>query len=158
MTDDDSALTLRIVRGPHHVSTLSSLLRSLQAAVREAAADTDAGAAFRDRSGPSLMAEIDAHPDGGAAVRFRFVNADGSPAPGVSSSSFAAFLSRVETALATLPQRTLWGTTVRMGGSSPAGSERIRQFLEDLTRLEDASVEIGRRRIELREGALWVGN
>ena len=154
---DMSALILRLKHGPRPVSALSAFLRTLQAAVRETAASNPAGAALLDqRPGPTLSADIGS--DGESTTfSLQFSDSSGAPMDSLSHDSFLRFMQELAATLSAQPQRDLWGSPVVTHRTSPDDRERVREVLEELSRLGNASLEYGRRKIELTEGAGWLG-
>ena len=155
-SEDKSVLILRLKPGPRPVSALSAFLRTLQAAVREAAASEPAGAPlFEQRPGPTLAADLSPQ-DGSTVVSFRFCDSTGTPIESLSSVAFQRFMHDLSSTLSSQPQRDLWGSPVFASRSATDDRERMREVLEDLSRLGNASLECGRRKIELNEGAVWL--
>ena len=128
---------LELVLGGYRlpVSNLSSLLRVLQAALREVARSDDATRQpFLQRPHPVLhlstqVSELD------LVLRFTFVDPlDGSPLPQLSSSAFNTFLDEFSRFLKTLPQRGLWGDSASGAPRRHYESDVARRF--DQVRLE----------------------
>ena len=157
--NDASVLALKLRPGPRPVSALSAFLRTLQAAVREIAASSPSGATlFDQRPGPTLAADFTPQDDA-IVVSFRFCDPSGEPLQELSTETFRRFMQDLVSTLSAHPQRDLWGAPVFHSRSgSDDESTRMREVLDDLSRLGDASLECGRRRIELNEGAVWLAD
>ena len=156
-TADDARLIMRIGEGAHAVSALSSLLRTMQAAVRECAARTDEGASLFDRHpAPLLTAEFAHDGEAGTRIMLQFCDGTGAPIPELSESAFGAFMRELGVAISAQSQRTLWGASTRPRPPSGDSSSRVHLFLDDLTRLGTAAIVLGDRKIEVRDGSIWV--
>lgn len=159
MDSSESALTLGIGSAGLHVSTLSSLLRTLQAAVRDATQGSEAGRRLlAAQPAPVLTVEIPATAGGPLLLSFSFTGPEGGTLHELNTTAFGAFLSGLEAALQVTPQQTMWGRPVRPLIRSAAENERLRLFLEDLVRLGDVTISAGARQIVIREGRVEGGD
>lgn len=159
MGSNEFALSVRIRASSLHVSTLSSLLRTLQAAVRDAAQGSEAGKRMlAAQPAPVLAVDTAAAAGGPVTLSFRFTDADGGTLHELNGAAFGAFMSGLEAALKVSPQRAMWGRPVRPLVRSAAESERLRLFLEDLVRLGDVTISAGRRQIVIAEGRVESGD
>jgi hypothetical protein len=153
MPERNSRLTLTTGSSSLHVSALSSLLRTLQAAVRDAAHGAEAGARLLAAQPPPVLeVSVTGVAGEGLTLSFGFLGPDGAPQAELDAVAFPAFMSGLAAALRVSPQRTLWGTPVRPITHTTAENERMRLFLEDLVRLRDVTVSAGERTITISEG------
>ncbi len=147
-----SPLVLVISSPVQQVSLLSSLLRTLQAAVRDCAQNTEAGrSAFSGQDAPVLVAATETE-DSGLRIAFSFRGPSGSELGEFDRVAFSAFIADMASALKTSPQRTLWGTPVRPLVRASDEGERMRLFLEDLVRLGDVTVAAGENKLVISGG------
>ncbi|MBM3949317.1 MAG: hypothetical protein FJ312_08815 [SAR202 cluster bacterium] len=96
------------------VSSLSALLRALQAALREVAmADADVAAHFAQRPQPILvLSKVSS--EGTLTLHFTFAGPkDSKPLADLSAQVFGPFMARFGEFLKALPQPSLWGTASR---------------------------------------------
>ena len=126
------------------VSSLSSLLRVLQAALREIArGQPDTREQFAQQPQPVLYLSTDGAEEG-LVLRLTFGGAsDSAPMPELSSSIFGAFVEQLGQLIKRMPQRSLWGEPV---GGPPVARQasavegRLDQVRMELRRLSRASV------------------
>jgi len=146
-------LTIRLNSATQHVSGLSSLLRTLQAAVRDAAQKTEAGAKMLAAQPAPVMGVT---VRGGAGrpleLAFHFSGPDGIAIAELDAAAFGAFMSELAAALKITPQRTLWATPLRPLIRSAGDNERMRLFLEDMSRIGGVEISWGGRMVALSEG------
>ncbi len=168
MTAEGSAsrveLRLLLAAGPLGVSAMSSLLRVIQAAVRESArADAAARGLFEEPVAPSLYMTVSAGEGGASELRFYFGMPDGSDLPTeAASSAFSVFITDLADRVRGLPQPGLWGGAVGGAGRAEAESDVARRTGEvyaELRRLPRSVLSFGGReicvdgdRVELRYG------
>ena len=153
MDNNEFALSVRIGSSSLHVSTLSSLLRTLQAAVRDATQGSEAGKRMlAAQPAPVLVVDTVAAAGGPVTLSFRFTGPDGETLHELNSAAFGAFMSGLEAALKVTPQRAMWGRPLRPLVRSAAENERLRLFLEDFVRLGAVTISVGGRRIVIAEG------
>ena len=168
MTTEDASgrVELRLVLddGPLGVSAMSSLLRVVQAAVRESArADSAARGLFEEPIAPSLYVTFSAGEGGSSELRFYFEMPDGSDlAAEAASNAFAAFITDLADRVKGLQQPGLWGGAV--GGARRLEAEsdvarRMGEVYAELRRLPRSVLSFGGReicvdgeRVELRYG------
>lgn len=150
----DSATALRLTASPPvlHVSGLSSLLRTFQAAVRDAAHETDAGRMLSVQPPPVLALRFAHGP--GLSIEFGFVDQAGGGLPDLDRAAFGAFMDALAAALKITPQRSLWGTPARPLVRSAGENERLKLFLEDLLRMGDVQVSCRGRSVAIRDGRI----
>ena len=153
-----STLILRLASATQPASSLSSLLRTLQAAVREAVQATPEGAQrFAEATHPILLTSMrEPEGEGGLELRFYFADrASSTRQPELSETAFAAFMDTLGQALKAQPQRMLWDAPSRPprgGGPSP----RIRQVWDDLGRFKNVTLSVGTRRIAVSGGSVEI--
>ena len=139
---------------------MSSLLRVMQAALREAARRTSAGAqSFAEKPEPILMVTATSGGPGEDTpleLALSFVDASTRrPLAELSQAGFDAFLDIVEKLLKSQPRRTLWGQPAGLprGEHSPGGGSeldgRVARAWGELSRFSNVSLELGKRRIDL---------
>ncbi len=153
---DGGRVELRLLLGEGHlgVSALSSLLRVLQAAVRESArADTAAKELFEEPIAPSLYMSLSRSEDDALTIAFYFGMPDGPALPEeAASSAFNAFMTDLADRVKLLPQPALWGRAV--GGVSRARDEsdisrRMGEVHAELRRLPRSVLSFGGREIRI---------
>ena len=129
---DASRLELAVDSGNLPVSSLSSLLRVLQATLREVArGDDDTREVFSQQSQPvlHLFTRI---AEGELVMGFAFVGPlDAEAMSEVSERVFGRFLGRLSQLIKTLPQRGLWGDLVA-GGRQQRHESGVEQRLDHL--------------------------
>ena len=133
------------------VSSLSSLLRSVQAAVREAArTNTEANQVLSQPPQPVLVVSMTSRGDD-LILSFTFASTpDARPMPRLSELAFGAFLREFNELFKKLPQRGLWGQSV--GGSAKGHpqsdvSRRLDQVRSELRRFPRAGIRFAGRTI-----------
>ena len=144
-------LTIEIAEGTVSVSYISSLLRVVQAALREVALDTD-GAREHFESRPQPLLAMPALAGGDSiAMSFVFVDPrDDSPMEGLSAATFGSFLDRLQAYVTSLPQPSLFGGASRRP-SREADTEVDRRMDQVYAELRRAS------RVTLRHGGRSLG-
>ncbi len=153
MAGTDNVLTLSVSRATQHVSALSSLLRTLQAAVRDSAQGTAAGQRLLSgQPAPVLEVAVSSGAGSPLTLSFEFNGPGHEPIEELNDAAFGAFMTELATALNVSSQRMLWGTPVRPLARSPVENERMRLFLEDLARIGDVVVSAGGRKITIKDG------
>ena len=152
MIEPADAMLLEIPNGSIKVSGFSSLLRSLQAAIRDTV-----GAPLLDeynqQSGPFLVTAIATSPHGGATLKLWFADGDDRPLPETTHTAFTRFFRETETAMQRGDQRTFWGTPA---AAVVAGddSSRMTRFMANLRTFGTATLSYRNVAIELRNGAV----
>ena len=145
-------LTIEIAEGTVSVSYMSSLLRVVQAALREVALDTE-GAREHFESRPQPLLAMPALAGGDSiAMSFVFVDPqDGSPMEELSAATFGSFLDRLQAYVTSLPQPSLFGGAVAPAASREADTEVDRRMDQVYAELRRAS------RVTLRHGGRSLG-
>ena len=131
------------------VSYLSSLLRVVQAAVREVARRAD-GARESFEKQPQPVLHLTVHPDDAElTLRFTFADpVDSEPLPELSSIAFNAFVEQFTQLLKGLPQRGLWGESIGSAQPGRFDSEvyrRLDQVRLEMRRFTRARLNLGRQ-------------
>ncbi len=149
-----SQLILKLSSNVYPVSTLSATLRTLQAAVRDAASRTETGHQITEsRPAPTLMTRIDGK-DGRIQLHLFFAAPGGPPLQRVSQDAFCAFMEELAQALKSQPHRTLWGTRPR--AREEQTSRRMKLFLDDVMRLGEVEVAACSRRVRITDAGIDI--
>ena len=147
-------LTLTLDARSLPLSSASSTLRALQAALRGVARGLPEYRALFDRQPqPILLLDAALAPDGELSFSIYFADpADDSPMRELSARAFAAFMSQFGDELKKTPQRGLWGRMSRRTPPPRAFMSESQRRLDDLRvemrRLKKASLRCDRRAIE----------
>ncbi len=153
-------LTIEIAQATVSVSYMSSLLRVVQAAVREVALDTG-GAREHFEGKPQPLLAMPA-PEGGDSTTMSFVFVDpqdGSAMEGLSAATFGSFLDRLQSYVTSLPQPSLFGGASRRP-TRDAGTEverRMDQVYAELRRASRVTLRHGGRSLGIEGDRLEVG-
>ncbi len=145
-------LRLVLAEGPLGVSAMSSLLRVIQAAVRESARDDAAARGlFEEPVAPSLYVTFAPGEGGSSELRFHFEMPDGSDlADEAASNAFSVFVTDLADRVKGLPQPGLWGGAI--GGATRSQDEtavarRMGEVYAELRRLPSSVLSFGGREI-----------
>ncbi len=164
-TGRKDALILGLPSSTQSVSAFHSLLRTTQAAIREAAQSSPEGAvAFTSSPAPQLVFQVIDTSSEGMVIEFRFAEPSADHAPhSVSQLAFTAFMDGLSTYIKSSPVRTLWGNVPprgdaarRLGNESAPLDDRMEQVVAELERLGDVSLQLGERRISLTRGGVEI--
>ncbi len=140
---------------------MSSLLRVMQAALRESARGTPEGTGpFAGKPEPILMVTADAGGDG-KELLLTFAFADAAtrrPIDALSKAGFASFFDAVEFLLKSQPRRTFWGGPTRLSSTGDETADRVALAWQELSRLSNVSLELGDRRIEASESSIEISS
>lgn len=153
---DGEALTITLRPALQSASALSSLLREVQAALREAGRlAPESAPRFESEQPPVLMVAMET-PDDGLSLRFEFADAvSRAPVPAISVAAAGKLVAALEAELKRRPQRTLWGqpaVSARRRASDLDRdhlAERAKSVLRELARASSVSVAFEGRRIEI---------
>lgn len=145
------------------VSALSSLLREVQAALREAARIAPESAPrFDVEQPPVLMAGIETVDDA-LSLNFEFADAiSRKPAPAISLAAARRLVTALESELKRRPQRTLWGKPAASARRRATDadrdqlSDRAGSVLAELARVTSVSIAVEGRRIEISGEAVEI--
>ncbi len=153
-------LSIEIAEGSVSVSYMSSLLRVVQAALREVALNTE-GAREHFESRPQPLLAMPALAGGDSImVSFVFVDPqDGSPMETLSAATFGSFLDRLQAYVTSLPQPSLWGGASRRPPRD-ADSEvdrRMDQVYAGLRRAAKVTLRLRGRSLEFEGDRLEIG-
>ena len=158
---DVDHLTVELRPGSVPVSFLSSLLRVLQAALREVArSDEGTRGQFDQRPQPILvLSKLVA--DGELGLSLVFVNpVDSTPIGPLSDRTFVAFLDRFSEFVKGLPQPGLWGGAARRPAPGHFESEldrRLDQLYREVRRSTKATLMFKNRTIEIEGDRMEIG-
>ena len=153
-------LSIEIAQATVSVSYMSSLLRVVQAALREVALDT-AGSREHFESRPQPLLAMPA-PAGGDSIALSFVFVDpqdGSPMDELSAATFGSFLDRLQSYVTSLPQPSLFGGASRRP-TREADTEverRMDQVYAELRRASMVTLRHGGRSLGIEGDRLEVG-
>ena len=160
-TSDFQGLEITVDSSNLPVSGLSSLLRVVQAALREVARVEEATREqLLERPQPTL--HLSATTDE-ANLTFRLIFADPTdrtPLLDLSTTTFRAFLSQLRRFVEKIPQRDLWGEAVGSPGRGEFHSEaekRIDQVRQELRRLPKAKLTFEGQSITFEGDRMEIG-
>ncbi len=152
MKTDTQTLTLTLHDPPFKVSNLSSLFRSLQAAVREtAAAGEPVENLFSNQQGPFLVSEVSTDSDGKLVLSMWFADRDNAPLEERSEETFARAIAELERTILRGSQHTFWGAPAYQSEIHDDDSRMLR-FVAVLRAFRSATVAYGERAVVLRDG------
>ena len=145
-------LTLTLHDPPFKVSNLSSLFRSLQAAVREtAAAGEPVESLFSNHQGPFLVTDVANGSDGELTMSLWFVDRDNQPLTDRSEETFVSAISELERAILRGSQHTFWGAPAYQSEIHEDDSRMLR-FSAVLRAFRSATISYNGRSVVLRDG------
>lgn len=152
-----ASLVIELTPASQSVSAVSSLLREVQAALREAARTVpDTARMFEGDQSPALTVRFTGAASG-VSMQFAFVDAaTRAPLARVSDAVATRFMRALEDVLKQRPRRTLWGQQATVAlrksrdGSRDPVAERAAVVLAELGRAHAASVAAVGRRIQLQ--------
>ena len=152
MKSTDYKMTLTLHAPPFKVSSLSSLFRSLQAAVREtAAAGEPIDNLFSNQNGPFLVTEVSNGTSGDLTLAMWFADRENVPLDERTDETFARTISELERAILRGSQHTFWGTPAYHSEIHEEDSRMLR-FIAVLRVFRHATIAYGERRVLLRDG------
>lgn len=152
MKPTDEKLTLTLHQPPYKVSALSSLFRSLQAALREtAAAGEPVETLFSNQQGPFLVTDVEHTSDGELVLSIWFADRDDAPLNDRSKETFGRAISDLERTILRGAQHTFWGTPAYRPELHEADSRMLR-FIAVLRAFRSATISFDDRTIVLRDG------
>ena len=150
---DEGILTVQLDPSDLSVSYLSSLLRVVQAALREVARSEDGTRQRFDRHPQPVLRLSRLDTDDALTLHFTFADPqDGTPLNELSSQTFDALLDRFSEFVRGLPQPGLWGGAARRPPPGPSESElarRMGQLYRHLRRAPKATMRTQGRSIEI---------
>lgn len=146
-------LTIRLQPSNLSVSYLSSLLRVVQAAVREVARSDDGTRPIFDRNPQPILELSRLETDDGLTLYFTFTDPqDGTSLNELSSQAFDALLDRFGEFVRGLPQPGLWGGAANRSAQRPFEDEltrRMDQLYREMRRSPRATMRAQGRTIEI---------
>lgn len=152
MTAEDAKLILTLHDPPFKVSNLSSLFRSLQAAVREtAAAGEPVESLFSNRRGPFLVTDVSNETDGELRMSLWFVDCNNRPLIDRSKETFVSAISELERTILRGSQHTFWGAPAYQSEIHEDDSLMLR-FIAVLRAFRSATISYDGRSVILRDG------
>ena len=150
---DQDALAIELAAGAIPVSYLSSLLRVVQACLREVARSDDGTRRHFERQPQPMLVLAGMDSDSGITVKFVFTDPLGeTPLEELSSRTFNAFLDRLSEFVRELPQPGLWGGAALIPPHAPFKTElsrRMDQMYRELRRSSRVTLRFGGRSIEI---------
>ena len=145
-------LTLTLHDPPFKVSNLSSLFRSLQAAVREtAAAGEPIESLFSNQQGPFLVMDVTNGTNGELTMSLWFVDRDNRPLTDRSEETFVSAISELERTILRGSQHTFWGAPAYQSEIHEDDSRMLR-FIAVLRAFRSATISYDGRSVVLRDG------
>lgn len=147
---NDHKLRVRLGNAPHKVSALSSLFRSLQAAVRETAvAGAPIDSMFSNQEGPFLLAEVESKTNENITFALWFADRDNNPLEQTSVKVFSRAMNELEQCVNRGSQHTFWGspaTAIRIDQTD----DRMARFIANLRVIGAATVSFKDVTIQLQ--------
>ena len=145
-------LTLTLHEPPFKVSNLSSLFRSLQAAVREtAAAGEPVENLFSNQQGPFLVTDVTNGTDGELTMSLWFVDRENRPLTDRTHETFISAISELERTILRGSQHTFWGAPAYQSEIHDDDSRMLR-FIAVLRAFRSATISYAGRNVVLRDG------
>lgn len=146
-------MTLEIANDAIKVSGFSSLLRSLQAAVRDAVGGPLLLDDYSQRLGPFLVTSVVNTGESNTTLQFWFADKHNQPLWDTTRTAFNRFFREFEVALQKGNQRTFWGTPA-YAISAPEDDNRMNRFIANLRTFGSATLTYDKNIVELRNGAI----
>ena len=150
---DQELLEMKLNPSHLHVSYLSSLLRVVQAALREVAQSEDGTRHHFDQRPQPILVLSSLETDDDLTLHFTFADPrDSTPLGELSSQTFNALLDRFREFVRRLPQPSLWGGAAPGSSQRPFESElarRMDQLHRELRRSTKATIRFRDRAIEV---------
>ncbi len=145
-------LTLTLHDPPFKVSNLSSLFRSLQAAVREtAAAGEPVESLFSNQQGPFLVTDIAHSGNDELVLSMWFADRENAPLEERSIETFNRTMTELESTILRGSQHTFWGTPAYQSELHNDDSRMLR-FIAVLRAFRSATISYNDRTVVLRDG------
>ena len=157
MTQAGHPMVLEIANDTVKVSGFSSLLRSLQAAIRDVVGGTLLLDDYSQRHGPFLVTSIAGSSDARIVLQFWFADHENRPLWDTTHNAFQRFLREFEVALQRGNQRTFWGTpaTAIVAGDY---DDRMSRFIATLRTFGTATITYRNSVVNLQNGAIDLSN
>ena len=153
MTELRSPMVLEIANDTVKVSAFSSLLRSLQAAIRDVVGGPLLLDDYSQRHGPFLVTSMVSSSNSRIVLEFWFADHENRPLWDTTHTAFQRFLREFEKALQRGNQRTFWGTpaTAIIAGDD---DNRMSRFIATLRTFGTASITYRDSVVNLQNGAI----
>ena len=149
-SDNDHKLRVRLGNAPHKVSALSSLFRSLQAAVRETAvAGAPIDSMFSNQEGPFLLAEVELKTREDITFALWFADRDNNALEKTSVKVFSRAMRELEQCVSRGSQHTFWGSPAS-AVSIDQTDDRMARFISNLRVVGSATVSFQGVTIQLQ--------
>ena len=160
-TSDFQGLEITVDSSNLPVSGLSSLLRVVQAALREVARGDEATREqLSERPQPTLHLSATTD-EANLTLRLTFADpTDRTPLLDLSTATFRAFLSQLRRLVEKIPQRDLWGEAVggpSIGESHSDAEKRIDQVRQELRRLPKAKLTFEGQSVTFEGDRMEIG-
>ena len=146
-------MTLEIASEAIKVSGFSSLLRSLQAAVRDAVGGPLMLDDYSQRLGPFLVTSLVNNGESNTTLQFWFADNSNQPLWDTTRTAFNRFFREFEVALQKGNQRTFWGTPAYAMGATEHDN-RMNRFIANLRTFGSATLTYNSNIVKLRNGAI----
>ncbi len=152
MTASIPKFTLTLHEPPFKVSNLSSLFRSLQAAVREtAAAGQPVENLFSNQEGPFLVADLSNTNKDGLVLSLWFADRNDAPLEERSEETFSRAFDELENTVTSGSQHTFWGAPA-YPSDWHYNPSRMMRFITVLRPFRSATIVYRDRVLVLRDG------
>ena len=153
MTDTATTMTLQLRNTPLKVSAFSSLLRSMQAAIRDTVGGPLLLDEYSQQHGPFLVTSIIDNSDDNVTLALWFADGDDQPLWDITHTVFERFMRAIEVALSRGDQRTFWGAPAT-GLVLGQGDSRMTRFIANLRTFGSATMTYRDCTLELQNGAI----
>lgn len=145
-------LELILDQGHVPVSYISSLLRTLQAAIREVAVSSENTRSYFDKQPQPTLVLISIVSDEQISMCLGFEDPiNKTILPTLSENTFSTFLDKLSEFVMSLPQPSLWGGAARKSSTNPESemSNRMDQVYAELRRAKKVNLKFKTRSIEI---------
>lgn len=147
---NDHKLRVGLGNAPHKVSALSSLFRSLQAAVRETAvAGAPIDSMFSNQEGPFLLAEVESKTNENIIFALWFADRYNNPLEKISIKVFSRAMRELMQCVNRGSQHTFWGSPATAMRTDHT-DDRMARFISNLRVIGTATVSFKDVTIQLQ--------
>lgn len=153
MTQQGQPMVLETANDAIKVSGFSSLLRSLQAAVRDAVGRPLLLDDYNQRLGPFLVTSVVSTSESSITLQFWFAGNDNQPLWDTTHTAFESFFREFEATLQRGNQRTFWGIPA-YAMTVEDDDNRMNRFIANLRTFGTATLTYDKRVVKLRNGAI----